>query len=146
MMERQVIESRIKIKEKEIQYLEAKLREANGYVAALRDLLGLNSPDDKSMAEQARDIILANGHPVHITKLLSAMGREITRDSRVSLTSALSAYVRRGELFIKVGPNQFGLRELGHRRPAAVAHSRDSGPPDDFGEPGAIPNSEKKTI
>jgi hypothetical protein len=82
------------------------------------------------MVEQARDIILERGHSVHITELLAAMGKEITRESRVSLASALSAYARRGEIFTREGPNRFGLFELKRRRSARSK----SEPPEDFGE------------
>jgi hypothetical protein len=85
------------------------------------------------MVEQARDIILERGHSVHITELLAAMGKEITRETRVSLASALSAYARRGEIFTREGPNRFGLFELKRRRSARTK----SGPPDDFGELGS---------
>ena len=130
MTDRNLIESRLRQKEREIQRLMASLREAEGYATALRELLGLEPASDKSMVEQARDIILEKGHSVHITELLRAMGREITRENRVSLTGALSAYVRRGDIFTKVGPNQFSLIELKRRQPKRTQ----SDPPENFGE------------
>ena len=132
MTDRQLIERRLRHKEREIQYLEAKLREAKGYVTALKDLLGPSVHGDKSTVEIARDIILDRGHAVHITELLSAMGRDVTRENKVSLTSALSAYARRGEIFTREGPNRFGLQEADHspkQRPPTQVE-----PPDDFGE------------
>jgi hypothetical protein len=132
MTDRRLIESRLRNKQKEIQYLESRLREAKGYVSALRELLGLEPTNEKSMVDQARDIILQKGHAVHITELLEAMGREVTRENRVSLTSALSAYLRRGDIFTKAGPNRFGLYELKHRTPSKG--SLRSQPPDDFGQ------------
>ena len=130
MTDRREIESRLRQKEAEIHHLEARLREARGYARALRELLGLERPSDRSMVEQARDIILGRGNSVHITELLAAMGKEITRETRVSLASALSAYARRGEIFTREGPNRFGLFELKRRRSARAK----SEPPDDFGE------------
>jgi len=130
MTDRKLIESRLRQKDIEIQYLEARLREAMGYARALRELLGLEVPTDRSMVEQARDIIFEKGRPVHITELLRAMGKQVTRENRVSLTGALAAYVRRGDIFTKVGPNQFSLIELKHRHPKGPK----SAPPDNFGE------------
>jgi hypothetical protein len=130
MTDRREIESRLRKKEAEIHHLEDRLREARGYARALRELLGLERPSDRSMVEQARDIILERGNSVHITELLAAMGKEITRETRVSLASALSAYARRGEIFTREGPNRFGLFELKRRRSARPT----SVPPDDFGE------------
>jgi hypothetical protein len=132
MMDRRDIESRLRKKEMEIQHLEDRLREARGYAQALRELLGLEGPSSRSMVEQARDIILRRGHAVHITELLGAMGKEVTRETRVSLASALSAYARRGDVFTREGPNRFGLHELKRKRP-----SRPKGePPENFGELG----------
>ena len=133
MPDRREIERRLRQKETDIQYLEARLREAKGYVRALRELLGLEAPSERSMVEQARDIILDRGHAVHITELLAAMGKDNTRETRVSLTSALSAYARRGDIFTREGPNRFGLFELKRKRRVAKPKSE---PPDDFGELG----------
>jgi hypothetical protein len=132
MTDRRLIECRLRKKLKEIQHLESSLREAKGYACALRELLGLEPTNEKSMVDQARDIILQKGHAVHITELLEAMGREVTRENRVSLTSALSAYLRRGDIFTKAGPNRFGLYELKHRAPSKASIRPQ--PPDDFGQ------------
>ena len=136
MTDRQTIEIRLRQKEKEMQNLEARLRESRGYVRALRELLGLSPYGEKSMAKQARDIISERGHPVHIIEMLHAMGREVTRESRVSLTSALSAYVRRGDTFTKAGPNQFGLLEHRSHKKSTIRTKPlpRSEPPDNFGE------------
>jgi hypothetical protein len=139
MTDRREIESRLRQKEAEIQQLEARLREARGYARALRELLGLEAPSERSMVEQARDIILDKGHAVHITDLLAAMGKEITRENRVSLASALSAYARRGDIFTREGPNRFGLFEL-KRRKSAKPRTQ---PPDNFGE--LTPRTEDKS-
>lgn len=132
MTDRQNIENRLRHKMREIQHLEERLREARGYVAALREVLGLDPRTEKSMVEFARDIMLERGHEVHITDILRAMGREITRESRVSLTSALSAYARRGDIFVKTGPNRFALIEFkATRKPLPKLPKQ---PPDDFGQ------------
>jgi hypothetical protein len=134
MDQRHKIEERLQRKEAEIQALEEKVKAARVYVQALRDVLRMLEPgagekDESqpaatsgadivlrsgSAVAQAREIILARGIPVHIGELLVAQGREVTRESRASLTSSLSAYVRRGEIFTRPAPNTFGLIELGH--------------------------------
>lgn len=133
MTDRHLIERRIKQKEREIQHLEDKLREAKGYISALKDLIGLGSQSDKSTVDMARDIIFERGHAVHITELLAAMGREITRENRVSLTGALSAYARRGDIFRREGPNTFGLLKP-TSSPKANPRAASTEPPDNFGE------------
>jgi hypothetical protein len=148
MDERRVIEERLKKKEMEIQTLEDKLRSAKIYVQALHDVLRLlggapaspgetesgqiseTVPRSGSAVDQARQVILKTGSPVHISPLLAALGKDISRESRASLTSSLAAYVRRGEIFTRPAPNTFGLVELGHD---AVADDEHNLPPSGFG-------------
>jgi len=143
MSERHIIEERLKKKESEIQGLEEKLRSARVYAQALQDVLKLlgGKPDEALLSEpglrpgssvdRAREAILQNGKPLHINDLLETLGLETTREGRASLTSSLSAYVRRNEIFTRPAPSTFGLVELGH-------HQEDMDPdepPKGFGKP-----------
>jgi len=125
MDERKAIHEKLKKKEQEIQLLEEKLRAARIYVQALQDVLKLVQNDSTSEASEsvlktgsavanAREIILNRGKPIHINDLIEAMGKQVTRESRASLTSSIAAYVRRGEIFTRPAPNTFGLVEMGH--------------------------------
>lgn len=76
-----------------------------------------------------RDLIMAKGRPLHVSHLLNGLGKEDGKKTRASVTSQLGTYVRRGEIFIRTGPNTFGLLEMGH------AQSVDEEPPPDFGRP-----------
>jgi hypothetical protein len=78
---------------------------------------------------RARDAILKEGSPVHIDVLLERLGKPVTRDTKASLTSSLSAYVRREEIFTRPAPNTFGLIELGHHDVEDEIES----PPPEFG-------------
>jgi len=142
MEERKAIQEKLKKKEQEIQSLEDKLRSARIYVQALQDVLKLVSADPApetgesalkagSAVNKARETILRRGKPVHINDLLEAVGKEVTRESRASLTSSIAAYVRRGEIFTRPAPNTFGLVELGHKAPVAGAPNPQ--PPQGFG-------------
>ncbi len=143
MSERAKIEERLRRKEQEIASLDEKLRAAKVYAQALKDILKLLSADDPdedadkilragSSVAQAREVILARSSPVHINELLRAIGREVTRESKASLTSSLAAYVRKGEIFTRPAPNTFGLAELGHD---ASTSNHPSEPPEEFGAP-----------
>ena len=126
MSERNVIENKIKRKESEIQSLERKLKTARIYLQALKDIQGAieNDAADEgssgtllrkgSAVAQARDIIQMLGVPVHIDDLIKSLGKEVTRESKASLTGSLAAYVRREEIFTRPAPNTYGLRELNH--------------------------------
>lgn len=143
MTERKKIEDRIRKKEQEIQDLNAKVREARVYIQALQDVLKMLpredvtvTPHDASQTHslrpgsgmaQVRDAIIERGHPLHISALLEKLGKSASREARISLSSSLAAYVRKGEVFTRTGPNTFGLIELGHTAPSSGK------PPAEFG-------------
>ena len=125
MFERKVIQDKMRKKEAEIQQLEEKLKTAKVYLHALHDILKtvereeLPAQSEANLrpggaAAQVREVIVNLGQPVHIDNLLEALGRGASREAKASLTSALSAYVRKGEIFSRSAPNTFGLIELGH--------------------------------
>ncbi len=141
MDERAVIADRLAKKRQEIISLEDKLRSAKIYVQALEDVTkALGVPMEAARSDsvlksgsavsQAREAILKAGASLHIADLVVAIGREDTRDSRASVGSALSAYVRRGEIFTRPAPNTFGLVELGHVGGAPEEEE----PPESFGK------------
>ena len=139
MNEREKIRLKLNKKETEIQQLEEKLRTAKVYVQALIDVMKvLDEPFESSFSDsmlkpgsavaKAREVILKRGQPVHITDILGALGKEMTRESRASLTSSLSSYVRKSEVFTRPAPNTFGLIEMGH----TAAESEEAEPPTGF--------------
>jgi hypothetical protein len=50
-----------------------------------------------------------SGKPLHITDILKRIGKENTKKNRLSLGGTLSRYVREGNVFMRAGPNTFGL-------------------------------------
>jgi hypothetical protein len=151
MTDLEKIQDRLRKKEAEIAALEDRLKSAKAYVQALNDVMKILNGDDArassqaadasesalrpgSAVDQARQAILMLGEPVHISELLKMLGRDVSRESRASVASSISAYVRRGEIFARTGPNTFGLIELGHNN---VDDSEESStapsPPPGFG-------------
>jgi hypothetical protein len=134
MISRQRLESRIRQKEQEIQSLELSIREAKSYLQALQDMLKMLPKDGNardtlrhgSDLAKARDAIRAAARPLHISAILSAIGKENSKKNRVSLGGSLSGYVRKEAIFTKPAPNTFGLVDLPDGN-AAV-------PPDEFGK------------
>jgi hypothetical protein len=128
MSNRAIIEDRIRRKEAEVQSLERKLEVARVYVQALSDVLrdidrasgDGEAPETAlrrgSSVARAREVILEAGAPVHIDDLLARLGKEVTRETKASLTGSLAAYVRRDEIFTRPAPSTFGLIELGHSK------------------------------
>jgi hypothetical protein len=144
MGESGIIQDRIRKKEAEIQTLEDRLRAAKIYLQALQDVLAAVERDvgppladalrTGSSVAQAREAILRAGKPVHVSDLLAALGKDVTKETRASLASSLAAYVRKGEVFTRPAPNTFGLVELGH---ATEPEQTEAEPPSDFGRPKA---------
>ena len=127
---------RIKRKEAEIQELEnekrslrsrtarieSEIQAATAAVEAFKEALSLAPEASSGMAgvtelrkgsttAKAYEALKDAGEPLHINKLLAAIGREPTRSARTSLSGSIAAYVRRGEIFTRTDPNTFGLVE-----------------------------------
>ena len=146
MSERSVIEAQLAKKEAEVLLLEEKLKSARIYVKALQDVIKEIHRDTSSVESvevesevalrkgsavaKAREVIVSRGAPIYIDDLIKALGREITRETKASLTSSLAAYVRKGEIFTRPAPSTFGLIELNHYE---IEETQD-GPPPGFGK------------
>lgn len=150
MSERSIIESKIKRKESEIQTLEKKLKAAKIYLQALRDIQRAIAKEGESdgsdgtllrkgsAVAQAREVILMLGVPIHIDDLVKSIGKEVTRESKASLTGSLAAYVRRDEIFTRPAPNTYGLKELNHFEVDRMSEE----PPHSFGSTSNPPASQ----
>jgi hypothetical protein len=143
MNERRKIEERLRKKEEEIRILEAQIRDARIYTQALQDVLKmLPRASERDIAAgtlrpgsgvaKVREFILNKGEPAHILELLRSLGKDSTREARASLSGSLAAYVRKGEIFTRPGPNTFGLIELTHENQEEDSAGSDE-PPAEFG-------------
>ena len=142
MNERRKIEEKLRRKEQEILTLEDQIKEAKVYISALQDVLKLLPRDSEaeggadtilrpgSMVAQARNIIKAKACPVHVDEILKILGKEVNRENKAALSGSLAAYVRRGDIFTRPGPNTYGLVELA---PPAPPQAKPSEPPPNFG-------------
>jgi hypothetical protein len=125
---REELLKRIERKQEEIRELELKIREGQAYLLGLQDTLKILPRDTESGVSveptlrpgtgiaKARDAIRAAGRPLHISELLKAAGRSVSKESRAGLSGSLAAYVRRHEIFTRPAPNTFGLIELEQER------------------------------
>ena len=107
------------------------IREVNAALAAYEEVLKLapeDSEDDASeramragsMVALAREALRQHGKPMHVAKLVEALGRSDSHEQRVSLSSSLSAYVRKGQVFSRPEPNIFGLLEWQQATPGSA--------------------------
>lgn len=143
---------RIDRKKGEIADLQKQIRLAQEYLQALEDV-AKSLPKDIASAPpsssglrpgtslaKARDAIRAAGRPMHVMELLTAVGKGNSRMERAGLSGTISAYVRRGEVFTRTGPNTFGLVDMPFKSEASSSEPQIF--PDDP-EPGVDPEPER---
>lgn len=127
----------------EIRDLEVRLAQAQAYLQAIQDSMRAvpreideAAPETTlrsgSMLAKAKEVLQHEGKPLHILEILTALGKPTDKANRVSLSGSLSAYVRRGVIFKKVGPNTFGL--IGLENSSAPSNASQGALSDDFGE------------
>lgn len=130
---------RIERKQQEAREFELKIREANAYIQGLQDTLRLLPKDSDELQQEvvlrvgsdlskAREAILKAKHPLHITDIVKAIGKPNDKRNRLALAGGIARYARKGQIFVKAGPNTFGLAELQQAKNQVLAE-----PPDDFG-------------
>jgi hypothetical protein len=66
----------------------------------------------KHYEDDTRDYLRKVGKPLHVSKILGGIGKEVTRDSKVSMSGFIAAYVRKNQFFTRIAPNVFGLKEF----------------------------------
>jgi len=137
------IEKKIKQKEEDIRHLQESVRhlqseviKAQAYVEAMRESLRLISKSSAtdavdtvrpgSLVDKARTAIRKAGQPLHVEKILPQIGKDLSKENKVSLSGSLAFYVRKGIIFTRPAPNTFGLVEF--EKPQG------DGPPDGFGK------------
>lgn len=135
---RQEYEKRVEKKLKEIADLEGELREAKAVLQAynefLRHLPHDSGPGKTPALRPGTDLHKAwhflnqRGKPAHITDLLKGIGKEVTKENRVSLGGNLSWHVRKGGTFTRTAPNTFGLVGMAAETESEGEPSEDSLP------------------
>jgi hypothetical protein len=142
MSVRNELEKKIDRKKEEISVMETSLAAAKAYLQALQDTmkwLPRESTDEApphSLREgsdmaKARALISIEGKPLHISEILKGLGKEVTKENRLSLAGSLSGYARRGRIFTRPASNTFGLIELSKEHSGNNGHP--SKPPEGFG-------------
>ena len=117
------IERKIRQKEEEIAKLQTELDRAVAFVDGLKESLKMiqrTSGDGTagdlrpgSQLHKTREILIEEGKPLHVAEILRRIGREVSKNSKVSLSGSLGLYVRNNEVFTRPAPNTFGLIEFG---------------------------------
>ena len=66
----------------------------------------------KSQITMIRDILMSTSTPLHVSELIRLVQDryDVVLD-RESVVSALTKKVRKGEIFVRTGPNTYGLKD-----------------------------------
>jgi hypothetical protein len=109
-------------KKAEIASLETALNKEKAFLAGLEQAEQLIPADADSGAAvelragtdlaKARDILREARMPLHVDELLKRMGKEVNKKTKGALAGSIGYYIRQGIVFIKTGPNIFGLVEF----------------------------------
>lgn len=134
---RKGLERKIEQERQKIGDLAKQIEKSESFIQGLQEALKMLPRDDSversdesvlrpgSDMAKVRDFLRKVGKPLHISEIVVGIGKENTKNNRVSVSGSLAGYDRRGKIFRKAGPNIFGLTEF------------DSTPsddlPDDFG-------------
>jgi hypothetical protein len=127
----------------EICDLKLQLAQAEAYWQAIQDSIKVlpketvnakTEPDLRpgTLLSQARDVLRAEGKPMHVNEILKKMGKTVDKSNRISLSGSMAAYVRKEMIFKKTGPNVFALLET-QQQPAEVQSDEDEDLPESFG-------------
>jgi hypothetical protein len=66
----------------------------------------------KSQISMIRDILMSTSTPLHVSELIRLVqDRYDMVLDRESMVSALTKKVRKGEIFVRTGPNTYGLKD-----------------------------------
>jgi hypothetical protein len=128
----------------EIEELEQEIAMAKVYLQAIQDSMkvlpreanvgsGMEENSELragTLLAKAKDAIVKNGKPMHISEILKEIGVENTKSARTSMVGSLGTYVRKGTVFTRPGPNIFGLVGMNSVGMAATAPTL----PENFGE------------
>jgi flagellar basal body L-ring protein FlgH len=124
MSARSQVEKKIQSKQQEIADFEAQIEKAQAYIQAMQEVLRLlpreegdavsseQLPRHGSAMAKTRDLLLETGKPMHITDILTGIGKENTKSQRLSVSGSLRSYARKGLVFTQEGGNVFGLVEF----------------------------------
>ncbi len=123
---RKKIQDKIKKQTGKIREIEIQLREANVYLGALQDTLKIAPKSNGSIGRSAelrpgslvalaRESLRKEGKPMHVRDILKDMGKEVSRNNRVSLSSSIRGYIKKSQIFTSIAPNTFGLKEFDNK-------------------------------
>lgn len=139
MSSRKAIERMIEKAEEEQAALKMQIELKAAYIQGLKDTIRfLPKGPEKANGQtsslragsdiaRAREMILKEGKPMHVSEIIKRLGKELTKQNRASLSSYIGSFVRQGQYFTRPAPNTFGVVEFEEEQGAVE-------PPPEFGK------------
>ena len=94
--------------------LKAQLSVIRGYVKSEetgKKERGVSPPRRLSQMSMIIDILTIEGAPLHVSEIIRRVGEQYgAKLDRESMVSALTKKVKKGVMFVRTGPNVFGLK------------------------------------
>jgi hypothetical protein len=123
MSARKELEKRIAKEQTKLEGLRLEVGKLEQFILGLREALRFlprspenDQPDTKlrpgSDVANIRKVLLDAREPLHVRELLIGLGRDDTKERRSSIAGSLGSYARNSQIFVRTGPNTFGLLEL----------------------------------
>lgn len=125
MKARKDIEKRIDKEQQKITELQSQIERSESFIQGLREALKMLPRDEDTKPRKGkgllrpgsdmakiRDLMAQVGKPMHITQIVVGLGKENIKANRMSISGSLGRYVRMGNIFKRVGPNQFALIDM----------------------------------
>lgn len=126
------IENRIKRERRKLAELRNEITRREAFVQGLLEAMKMLSanetearelPDTRrtvSDVKRAYDLLCGVHQSLHISDILKGIGKEDTKQNRMSLGSSLARYARKGEMFQREGPNEFSAIDAGPSEEASL--------------------------
>jgi hypothetical protein len=126
MKARKDIERRIEKENQRITDLRSQIERGEAFIQGLHEALKMLPKDENnskprkgkgalragSDMAKIRDLIQQAGKAMYISDLVTGLGKPNTKANRLSIASSLSRYVRANEIFKRVKPSTFALRDM----------------------------------
>ena len=116
-MESSEFKNMVKLQEK---LLKAQLSVVRGTIRQLDGEVGDKERKyrkDKSKISYIKDILLAAQQPLHISEIIRRAAEQFNMVlDRESMVSALTKKVKRGDTFVRIKPNTFGLKSYREKK------------------------------
>ena len=121
------LEKRIEFELQKLTELQGQLWKTEAFIQGLQTALKLLPKEATAIStrnqgmiragsdvQKAKELLEREGLALHISQILVGIGKDNTKRNRASLSGSLARYARKDQMFVRTGPNEFGVTEHTH--------------------------------